>query len=225
MEMEWNEMQAKWAEFDRKLDASMRLNQRLLNAVTLNRARTALQRTTFGLAIETALQIIVVVWLGSFVYDHLAVARFALPGIALDVLATALLASMIRQIAGIQMIDYGRPITEIQRDIQRLRLLSIRSTQWVFLTAPLVWPLLIIVAMKGFLGVDAYQAFGEKYIAANLLFGALFIPLALTLSQALSERYGNSPFFHGVLRTLAGHNLNAAVDFLRTLSDFDRDEG
>ena len=219
--MEWDEIQAKWADFDRKLDANLRLNQRLLNAVTLNRARTALQWFTVGLAVETALQIVVVVWLGSFVYDHLSVARFALPGIALDIYATALLAMMIRQIAGAQMMDYGKPIVEIQREIQKLRMQSVRCTQWVFLTAPLIWTPLLIVALKSLLGVDAYRIFGEKYLAANLLFGVVFVPLALFLSKEFSERCGNSPFFQGILRGLAGHHLNAAADFLRTLSDFE----
>jgi hypothetical protein len=48
-----DELEAQWAEHDRKLDANLRLSRRLLSASTLKRARSALQRLIAFVAIES----------------------------------------------------------------------------------------------------------------------------------------------------------------------------
>jgi hypothetical protein len=219
--LDLDEMKKQWAEHDRKLDESIRLNRQLLSTTNLNGARSAMQRMAAFLGLEAAVQLAVVVALGSFIYEHIAMMRFALPAAALDVFAIAILIAMIRQIALGLQIDYDKPIAVIQKQIEDLRVLRVRYIQGIFLAATLAWTPLMIVMLKGFWGLDAYRLFGTAFLLSNLLVGLAIIPLALWLSKRFSDRMGRSPFIQRLMKDLAGYNLNAATGFLAKLSQFE----
>lgn len=58
---------------------------------------------------------------------------------ALDVYAIAMLASTIRQIVALRQIDYSRPVTVIQKQLEMLHVLRIRSTQRALLGGTVGW--------------------------------------------------------------------------------------
>jgi hypothetical protein len=219
--VEMDDLRKTWAEYDRKLDTNIRLSRQLLRATNLNRVRSPMRRLAFFLGLESIIQFAVVVALGNFIYEHIATMRFALPAAALDVGAIALLSSMIRQLTLVLQIDYDKPIAIIQKQLGDLRVLGIRCIQGIFLVATLAWTPLLIVTLKGFLGLDAYRLFGVPYLVANLLVGLAIIPLGIWLSKKFSDRMGRSPFIQRLMKDLAGYNLNAAAGFLASLSEFE----
>jgi hypothetical protein len=221
--VEMDDLRKTWAEYDRKLDTNIRLSRQLLRAINLNRVRSPMRRLAFFLGLESIIQFAVVVALGNFIYEHIATMRFALPAAALDVGAIALLSSMIRQLTLVLQIDYDKPIAIIQKQLGVLRVLGIRRIQGIFLVATLAWTPLLIVTLKGFLGLDAYRLFGVPYLVANLLVGLAIIPLAIWLSKKFSDRMGRSPFIQRLMKDLAGYNLNAAAGFLASLSEFEHE--
>src|ERR1039457_1527111 len=105
-----------------------------------------------------------------------------------------------------------------------LRVLRIRITQWALLTGQVVWWIpFLIVALKGFWDVDAYKVFGTAFLLANLAVGLAIIPLAIWVSRKFGDRMGRSPVMRRLMRELAGYNMNAATDFLTTLSEFENE--
>jgi hypothetical protein len=216
--------QLKWAEQDRKLDVSIRLNRQLLMAVNMNRVRWPLRRFAFFAGFEALIGLIVLVALGQFIYANWAEPRFALPAVALHIWVIATVAAAIRQMAMALSIDYDKPIAVIQRQIESLGVLRIRVTKWALLTGQVIWWVpFLIVAFKGFWGVDAYRAFGGGFLAVNFLFGLALIPVATWVSAKYGARMSGSPFIQRVMRSLAGSDLNAASGFLATLSDFENE--
>lgn len=218
---EMDDLQQMWAAYDRKLDTNIRLSRQLLLAANLNRLRTPLRRMAFFVGIEAVIQLAVVMALGSFLFDHIAAPRYALPAAVLDIFAIAILAIMIRQIALALDVDYGKPIAAIQKQLTELRVLRIRYLQGIFLVSTLIWTPLLIVALKGFWGLDAYQLFGAPYLASNVLLGLAVIPLGIWLAKTFGDRMGRSPVVQRIMRDLAGYNLNAAAGFLASLSQFE----
>lgn len=221
--MDLDQLKEKWVEYDRKLETNLRVNRQLLSEMQLNRTRSALQRLIVGLALEAVISLAGVVALGSFLYEHIALARFALPAAALDVLAIALLAALIRQITLALQVDYSKPIAAIQKQLEALRILRIRYVQGIFLVATLAWTPLLIVALKGFFGWDAYLLFGAPFLIANLLVGLAVIPLALWGSKKFGSQMGRSSIIQRLMYDLTGVNLNAAFGFLATLSQFEEE--
>lgn len=211
-------------EQDRKLDAILRVNERLLSASRLNRARSAMRRLGALLAAEALIQLAVVVALGNFLAEHFTQPRFALPAAAVDAAAIALLIALVRQAVLAFGIDYGKPVTILQRDLAALRILRIRYVQWIFLTAVAVWAPLLVVTMKGLFDLDAYALFGAPYLAANLLLGLALIPLGIWASRRLGPRLGASPFVRGILDSISGHSLRTTAASMAELSEFEKGE-
>lgn len=105
-----------------------------------------------------------------------------------------------------------------------LKVQRVRATMWTLLAAPLLWILVLIVALKGLIGLDAYAVFDGAWLAANVLFGVAVIPLAVWISRRQADRMDRSPFVQSLLRDIAGYNLNAAMGFLGSLEQFEEEE-
>ena len=219
--MELDDFKRSWEAHDRKLDTLIRLNQDILRHAVLDRARRPLRRLSGLLSVGLLFDVLTVAWLGSFLWDHAAEARFFLPAAALDLCAILLLALRIRQLTILARIDYGAPILAMQKTLAELRIDRIRTTMLTLVVAPLLWPPLLVVGFKALLGVDAYAAFGLPWLLANLAFGVLVILVARWIARRYAGRFDSSPLAQRLMRDLAGYNLSAAMDKLSSLAAFE----
>lgn len=224
MNFDLDDMKRRWEAQDAKLDTMLRLNTRLLQAPALAKAESAMRRLSRWLGIELLLNLLAALWLGSFLWDHAAEPRFMLPAAVLHLGVIALLGACVHQLVAIGSIDYGAPIVEIQKRLEALRAQRSRATMLTLLAAPLLWTPLLIVGLKGLLGLDAYAILSARYLLANVLFGLALIPLAVWIARRYADRMGRSPLVQRLLRDLAGDNLNAAAGFLSRLERFAEEE-
>ena len=218
--MELDDLKRRWEAQDSKLDAGLRLNASLLQATVLQKTRGALRWLTVGLWLGLLCNALSVLLLGSFWFDHLHEPRFLIPGVVLHLGALALLIAGLRQIVALSQIDYGAPVVEIQRRLGAIRIVREREVKWTFLLAPLAWPPLLIVALRGLLGIDAYATLGAGYLAANVAVGLAVLVLALWIARRYADRMKGSPWFRSFLHSLAGYSLNRATGFVDSLDRF-----
>jgi hypothetical protein len=211
-----DEMKTKWA----ALDQNVRLNQHLLTAMQLQprRSRFLVLTALHGLGWLACM-----VALGGFLYDHISAPRFVIAAGVLDVYSIALLISLIRQMAMVSQIGYGLPVTAIQRQVETIRVMRIRTTQWAVLAGVALWAPALIVAFEAFLGLDAYKLFGGPWVAANVLFGLALIPLTLWVSKRFGPRLSGHSLVKQVMDGVAGRNLTEAAKFLADLSAFEKE--
>ena len=221
--MDIEDMKQRWEEADRKLDASLRLSTLLLRESALGKAARVTSRLSWLMLPEILLNLGLVAWLGSFIADHFAQARFAIPALALDLGAIALLIAQGHLWFALRGIDYGAPVVAIQKELGRLRLQELRVLKWVMVTAPLAWTPLLIVAIKGLLGLDAYVLFSGAWLAANVAFGLAVLLLAVWVSRRYADRMERSSLIQRMMRNLSGYNLNAAAGFLSSLARFEEE--
>lgn len=220
---ELDEMKSQWTRLQSRLDSTVRLNLRTLGAINLKRADTALLRLTMWLGIEAFLAVMATLLLGSFLARHIGEWRFALPAAALLAFSIASLAAIIRQIILARSVDLGEPVTIAQKRLGDLRVSLTRSSKWTFILAIWNWSLLMLVAFKGLLGVDAYAAFGWNYVIANLALGAAAIPAGIVIARFLNTRSVKSPWLRKVIREMAGHNVNKASAYVDEVAQFELD--
>jgi len=222
--MELDELKQHWAEHDRKLETSIRLNQQLAREIYTQRAHSALLRLAAVLSLDAALLLAIVIPLGLFIRNRLAMPRLVWPAAALEILATGALVTLNLQIVVALQSDYEKPITVIQKRLERLRRMRIRYVQGMFLAVMLSWTPAFIVGMEAFLGVDVYRTFDHAWLLSNVLFGLAIIPLAIWLARKYGDRVSGSKFGRKLLDDIAGHNLNEATEFLATLARFEEEE-
>lgn len=218
--MDLDELKAKWAEHDRKLEISIRLNQQLLRDNYTRRAQFALWRLAAMLGAGSLVMLAVIVSLGSFIHRNAGMPQFVWPAVVLDAFAIAALSCLNLQIALALKTDYGQPVAAIQKHLELLRKFRIRYTQAICLTMALTWMPLFIVVMKAFLGIDVWNTFDRTWIVENFLFGLAVIPLGIWFARKFfGRRMGKR-----LLNDLAGYNLNAASRFLADLARFEKEE-
>jgi MFS family permease len=210
--MELDELKEKWAEHDRKLDQSLRLNRQLLREMYTRRAKFALGRLAAMLAAGSLFMLIVIVLLGRFIALHWSTPRVSLPAIVLDLAAIAVLAALVAQIGLAMTIDYNQPVAEIQKRLETLRKFRIRYIQAIILTTWLAWAPIFIVVTRGVLGLDV------RWIAINVALGLAVPALVIWIFQKFAPRMSQK-----FLNELAGYNLKAASGFLTTLAEFEKD--
>lgn len=218
-------MKDRWNEYDRKLDASLRLNTRVLREFGLNRVDSSLRRLTRLIVFELLMGLVAAVALGGFIADHLGEMRFLAPAVALDLFVLYFIGWSIRQWVALGSLDYGESVVAIQRKLELLRIDRIRMTKWVFLLSPLLWIPLLIVSLEGLLGLDSYAIFDTGWLVSNLVFGLAVIALALWVSKRYADRLQGSPLVRRLMDALADRSLDEATGFLGTLSSFERENG
>jgi hypothetical protein len=221
--MDLQDLQDRWAAYDRKLDASLRLNTRILRETGLNRVDSSLKRLTRLIVFELLTNLTAVVVLGVFLADHFREMRFAAPAVALDLFAVWLVIASVRQLEALASLDYSASIVSIQRRLELLRIDRIRTTKWVLLLSPLLWTPLLIVALEGLLGLDAYLFLDGSWLVSNLLFGLAFLLLMVWTARRFANRWQGSPFVQRLLDDIAGRSLSTATGFLSTLASFEEE--
>jgi hypothetical protein len=219
--MDLDELKQAWAVHDGKLDAVLRINRELLSANRLDRARSAMGRLAAGLAVEAVLMLFAVLPLGSFLHRHWTVLRFALPALALELGAIAVLAGTIRQMVGALGIDYRQPVAVVQRQVDSLRAARARFNGWILIASPLAWTPLVVVVFQGLFGVDMYRLPLLPWLAGNLLFGVAVLVIGLWASRRFAARMSGSPVLQRLMNALAGYNLKMASRSLEALSEFE----
>ena len=221
--MELDELKTMWEAYDRKLDTSIRLSTKLLNAPVLKKARSATTRLLIAWQIELALAFIATALLARFTVTHILHPRFAFPGILLMVMAAALVSMYVRRVLALHAIDFGGPIVTIQEQLETVRIAEIRATKWTLLLAPLAWTPFLVVVFQGLFHIDVYEHFSHAWLAGNVIFGLVVIALERWISFRYAERMQNSPRLQRWMRDLSGYNLRAATKFLHTAREFEEE--
>jgi hypothetical protein len=221
--MELDELKTMWESYDRKLDTSIRLSTKLLNAPVLRKARTATTRLLIVWQIELVLALIATALLGGFSWMNILHPRFVFSGVLLMVMAIALVSTYVRRIMALRIIDFSGPIVTIQKQLEAIRIAEIRATKWTLLLAPLAWTPFMVVVFQGLFHVDVFAVFPMGWLAGNVVFGLLVIVLERWISYRYAERMQNSPRLQRWMRDLNGYNLKAAMGFMRKAAEFEEE--
>jgi hypothetical protein len=225
--MELDDMKVAWHAMNERVGAletlaRTRVRERVRER-ELGRVRRALGAFAFGPAFDVAVDVLILVALGSFLYSHVHELRFFVPAAILHALVIVSMASSIRQLVLIGTVDYGAPVVRIQRQLARARAVRIRTTKWLLLFAPLIWTPLAIVAVKGLLGVDSYRAFGIAFIWWNVGFGVVALAALLMVARHVAVRGTERGWYQRLLDDIGGRNLTRAISFVNDLARFERE--
>ncbi len=222
--MELDDLRQRWVAQDRRLDEVLRLNRRLMLTADLDKTKSAMQRLRAVIGLGIAIDVLILVALGSFIGDHLSEPRFVIPALALHLAALGTLISGVVQWMRAAAINYDAPVIEIQRRFESLRVLRIRTTQAELLLAGVLWTPLLIVGMRWGLNLDAYALLGTKYLLANLVFGVVLALGVVWACRRFEARLKRSSLVRSLARDIAGKSLTAAMDQLERLAAFEREE-
>jgi hypothetical protein len=219
-----DDFQKRWLANDARIDDVIRINKRLLLHAELAAPRSALGRSRFGDLIEVLIGVLCLFWTGAFIHAHFAELRFVVPAMALHLWLVGAVAIAVVRFVRAGAISYDAPVLEIQRQIEALRVFTMRSLRLLFVFGVAVWVVpFSIVALRSWFGVDSYAVVSWEVLLVTFL-ASVFLALGIMKVCALcAARLDSSPRLQQLARSLAGYNLVAAQDLLAKLVAFERE--
>ena len=224
--MQLEELQRQWHRLDEKLAQTLTLERELLRQAMLPASRRRVQRLAIWPALDVAFCLGILLLTGAFLNHHWPVPSLVGPTIVVMVAAVLLLIGSIRQLARVAEVDWCGPVVEIQRALSQLRIDKVRQFKWVLLASPLVGFSGLIVGLQWLLDrLPEPHFILEKldpwWIAANYLFGVLFIPCGYAVVRHLAQRYHTRGWWQRVLDDVSGTSINRARRELEHWARFD----
>ena len=221
-----DDLKTEWMARDRQLESQLRVNTLLLRETLLQKHSFDLGRATAGNMGQILFTVPFLAFFGWFITRHIDQPAFLLPALLLQVWTVVMLALSIHQRSQLRGLDYGRPVLELQSQVEQIKIARLNTFKWAFLSGQLLWWIpFVMVLFKGLFDVNLYtvSAFMPQFIAWNIAFGVAFIPFALWASRHLVGRLGESPRFQKFTDGIAGSDVVVARIFLGKLAQFGRE--
>jgi hypothetical protein len=217
--MQLDDLKEAWAAHGRDLERSLAIDERLLRKVRFTLAPYALAR-----AMEVALGLAALALALPVLVAHGAEPRYLVMGGALAVYALALAAWSAHLLVSVLRIDYGGPVTTLQRALERVRLAEYRATKWALLGGVVVWLPAVLILFEAVTGLAPLAGIDLAFLGGNLVFGLAVLALGQVLSRKYVERSDLGPRARRLVDELSGRALRVAAGHLDELTRFQREE-
>lgn len=219
--MELDDMKLAWREMNTKLDALREENLGLRTDMQMDRVARSMWRTTVLVWFEAASNGLCLLLLAAFIARHDAL-RFTVAALILYPAVIANFASSVVQIVRLARLDYGGGVLAVQKSLESLYLLRLRTLRLELLFSLLLWVPLAIVLMRWMTGADLY-AFGTAWLAANFALGVVAIPALWALARYLGPAFKRTAFGRVLLDDVAGHGLAEVRRRVAAIARFERE--
>lgn len=222
--MQLDDWKEAWAAHGALLQRSVAIDERLLRETLLRKVRFALTPYVLWRALEVALGVAALFVVVPVLVAHPGEPRYLVAGGALFVFTVGITALCAYLLVNALQLDYGRPVTAIQRDVERIRLAEYRALVWAILGGVVVWLPALLIPFEALTGVEALARADLAYLAANLVFGFVVLAVGLALSKKYVERPDLGPWARRLVDAASGRSLRSAAGHLAELAQFEREE-
>ena len=213
--MQLEELRQQWQRVEEKIDRTLAIEDELVRQVVLSTTRGRINRGAIWPVLDVAFGLAVVLFSGSFLGDHHNTWSLAAPAGIVLVAATVYLVDSVYRLVQMARINWSETIVEIQTSLAQIRVGRLRQFKWVILFSPLVGFSALIVVVQWLLDRLPEQHFilnevDPVWVAANFIFGVLFVPLGYLAIRFLAKRYRTRGWFQDFLDDLSGTSVRRA---------------
>jgi hypothetical protein len=177
--MELDELKGAWAQYDKKLSDSLKLNEELLKKGVIDRSSREM-KTPLNYEIGTVIiTCILVLFLGVSTYRFASEMKFLLPGLVATILTLSGLISSVKKINVLAKIDYyNTSVVALQKSIHRIQQKAIWSRKVEYYVFPLYFISFAPIFVKAVYNIDIYNKYQIFYVGIILAL-IIYYPLAI----------------------------------------------
>jgi hypothetical protein len=186
MNMELDDFKAAWAQYDKKLTESLKLNEQVLRKINTQQSRLELQKPltyeATGAVMMIILEVVLVVW--SLRVDQ----RIAIPGFIAAFIGLFYQAfAIIKTRAFLTINYYESSVVALQKQIAAVNTLVLRLRKLEILLAPFFIVAAVPLMYKVIHGIDVYQNPGSFWIGLAIIF-IVSVPLTVGVNRYLYDK-------------------------------------
>ena len=184
-------------------EAKIEINKKIFLALSLNSVKNKLREVKWSSIIEVAINYIWAIFLVGFIINNFSEFKFSLPGIILFLIAVYSIVIETYKLVLYHSINHHQSILKAQHKLEKLNYLEKFDINSLYFFIPIFFIPFIIVATKGFLGIDIYDlGFSEREMISCFL-GSFVVSVVVV-------------FF---LRKYPNKEMREALEYLRELKD------
>lgn len=225
--MEQEEIKELWAAYDQKLQKNWKLNLYLLKEMNLGKASSILRRMIFGKVLNVAIYIGMLIWMGTFIGNHISQLTMVVPAVLVFVLTQVALIWTMYLIVHIGQLDYAEPVIAIQKKLEHIRHSKTLFNQFIFLTCYLY----VMGATLTFIHLDIVALWQHIpwVVAINLGFAVAWIPLSLWILSKYQDPNLDSHIWKSLrddshlTEATVSKPLNKAMGFVEEIRAFEEE--
>ena len=186
--MELDDLKSAWAQYDKKLNSQLRLNEELLRKWNLESAKRELQKPLQYELTGVAGQFVLILGTVAFSIKVIDEPKYCVPGfIAAIFEIVGLVFAIVKANKFLNIDHYGTPILKLQKEIASVNKLVLRLRKYELMLIPLVVLPSLPLIFKVLYHVDIYSNIKLFSLMILLIFGIGF-PLTFWINKHLYDK-------------------------------------
>lgn len=222
--MDLDDLKGAWADHGTRMERDVTIDEARLTRLGTRRLRLTLAPYVAWLAVELVLGLALLAAVTSVLAEHLDEPRYLVAGGALWIVTFWTTASCAYLVVAGAQLDSAGPVTAIQRDLERMKLVEYRALKWALLGGVLAWLPAVLMLFEAFTGVAALARVDLAYLVGNLVFGLAMLVAAHVLSRRYVERRDAPRWAQALVDAASGRGLRKAADRLEEIARFGEDD-
>lgn len=221
--MEKQDVNSLWNTLEIKLDRNWKLNLELIRRTNLDRIKKKMSGLTWVVGITLAFYGIATLYFISFTANNLTSPFVALSGIILAIWTLSISIASIHELELISRVDYAKPIVDVQKNLNKLKLAIIRYFRLGVWILPFSF-VFIIVFFKVLFNLDIAAEADRNWIIWNqVIIIGLFLPFTIWAHRKLSPQNADKEWMNKLLKG-NGSQVNDAIVLLKEIEEFEKEE-
>jgi len=222
--MELNEMKSLWEIYDKKLNASLKLNQHFIHLIETEKVKSSLTPLFWRRIAEGIVQLACMVFLVFFLFRHFSEPAYCISALSLISFYMVAFINSIRQLVTIKRMDYSNDIVTIQSGLAMLQAHNLDYARMavLFIPACLSFPTVVLKAINdlhinAFANKDMMTLTGGHWWTAQVAATLALIPLGVWFYNQLSYKNLDKKWVRNFIHRSSGKRVRKAAAFMKEL--------
>ena len=224
--MELNEIKTIWQSYDAKLEQSLKLNQRCVELLQNQKAKSELNPIFWGRVTELVLHVIVFFLLLLFLGANAQQTPYAISAVMLMVFYVIAIVNCIKQITIIHSIDFSKDVVSIQSALAMLQSHILHYARLSVLCLPLflAFPMVVSEAIKDlnlqyFADFDIMRHSNGNWYKAQVIATIAMLPMCIWIYTQATYKNIHKNWVKQFIEKSSGTGVRKAMEFVAELQE------
>lgn len=207
-----------WNKHGMGLENSLHLNLETIKKAELKSGRKQLNRLAIRRLAEGVVFLLIIFLLSKFIVDNYTMPQYVISGAILGFFALAGAIGSFWQINLILNLDYSRPVTDLQIQIEKIKLFDLQFLKLMFLSVPFYFAY-IIIGFKVLFNYDIFSNADHSWLITNLVITVILIPVSIYFINQLRIKSRHS-WVRQIIADNGGKQIDAAIRFINEIEEY-----
>ncbi|MBQ4800526.1 hypothetical protein J8L73_15530 [Pseudoalteromonas sp. MMG006] len=209
-----------WQQQNSFNESAITINQSMLSETKVNKQMKELSNMKWARIIESAAFFFIIVLLGQYIAKNVSVSAPVISALILGVFAIVGLAGNIGQIVHISIIDYAKPISQLQKNIYRLCSHKLQLTKLLLMSAPLCMAY-VFIGFDVLFEIDLFAHLEQHMVWFYSVSSLLLLIAAGCVSAKLNYTNIKAPWVKRTIAFIVGERLVNIAQFINSIESTD----